>query len=145
MKGIQSLGGTTRASSAARGSMGQFLHETQQQTQQQTQQETQQENSLPPYNPRVGVSKAKLRPLTKGLKGLSQLPRFTEWWTLLSTQYPGVDLHSELLKAMDWHRADHVKSPKLYFRNWVEKTYLVSGRVRDLTPDEVRARLRVVR
>ena len=49
----------------------------------------------------------------------------------------------ELLKAMDWHRADLVKSPKLYFRNWVHRA---SGQApeAELTPEQARARLAIV-
>ena len=74
---------------------------------------------------------------------VQSLPHCTEWWNALADQYPGVNLHAELLKAMDWHRADQVKSPKLFFRNWVERASL-SAPQRDLTAEEVRARLRIV-
>lgn len=86
------------------------------------------------------VVKTKTQRLT-----LKDLPTRTHivWWSALAAQYPNVNLHAELLKAMDWHGADRVKSPKLYFRNWVERASL-SAPSRDLTADEVRARLRIV-
>ena len=74
---------------------------------------------------------------------LKSLPLHIEWWEALETQYPNVNLHAELLKALDWHRADKVKSPKLFFRNWVEKASLTAPQ-RDRTADEVRASLRIV-
>lgn len=74
---------------------------------------------------------------------LRELPKLTEWWDALADQYPNVNLHAELLKAMDWHRADLVKSPKLYFRNWVERA-AESAPARDLTPEQARDRLRIV-
>jgi hypothetical protein len=45
---------------------------------------------------------------------------------------------------MDWHRADRVKSPKLYFRHWVENAARWNPREEELTPDQIRERLRVV-
>jgi hypothetical protein len=73
---------------------------------------------------------------------LKDLPK-TEWWTSICNEYPTVDCAAELLKAQDWYRADRVKSPKLFFRNWVARA-AKSLLPRELTPDELRARLRVV-
>lgn len=88
------------------------------------------------------------QPKTKTLRHkpltLKCLPDETEWWDALSAQYPNVNLHKELLKAMDWHRADLVKSPKLYFRNWVERAAGQVEAPRELTYEEARARIRVV-
>lgn len=74
---------------------------------------------------------------------LADLPTLTDWWAALAEKYPTVDLDAELLKAQDWHRADRVKSPKLYFRNWVHKAASWQP-AQELSPDELRARLRVV-
>lgn len=51
---------------------------------------------------------------------LADLPG-TVWWRSLAQQYPHIDLAAELAKAQDWYKADKVKSPKLFFRNWVER------------------------
>lgn len=139
---IQRLGGKKRAASAPRGDAGQFLPKTQQGTQQSGNPagETQQRED-PSF---INLSH---KPLSKTYTykklQLKDLPSQTEWWNALAAQYHGVNLHAELLKAMDWYRVDRVKSPKLYFRNWVEKTYRQAPH-QDLTADEVRARLRVV-
>ena len=78
------------------------------------------------------------KPLT-----LKTLPDDAEWWTALGQQYPGVDLYKELLGAIDWYRSHKVKSPKLFFRHWVEKAYRQMPD-REETPDQIRARLRLV-
>ena len=122
----QSAAGRARATSATRGSAGQFIPAGTQ-----PQPATSREGS-------ISSKSVRGKPLT-----LKCLPLITDWWDALAEQYPGVNLHAELLKAMDWHRADQVKSPKLFFRNWVERTSLSAPRV-DLTPEQIRARLRVV-
>lgn len=52
---------------------------------------------------------------------LATLQNATEWWNALAAQYPTVDLAAELARAQDWYGADKVRSPKLYFRNWIER------------------------
>jgi hypothetical protein len=90
-------------------------------------------------NERVDMSR---KPKPKSSLQLKDLPK-TEWWTSICNEYPTVDCAAELLKAMDWYGADQVKSPKLYFRNWVAKAASWQPPA-ELTPDELRARLRVV-
>ena len=52
---------------------------------------------------------------------LEDLPSDSQWWGERQRQFPGVNLHEELEKAQEWHRADKVKNAKLYFRNWLSK------------------------
>jgi hypothetical protein len=52
---------------------------------------------------------------------LEDLPSDSQWWAERQKQFPGVNLHDELEKAQEWHRADKVKNAKLYFRNWLSK------------------------
>ena len=133
---LHSTGGKARAASATRGSGGQFLPETQQEPSitltgvrnHQHQQETKRSSS-------------RKRSISKTLS-LSDLPLEIEWWDALAEKYPGVDLRNELLKAMDWHRAHLVKSPKLFFRNWIERAY--GAPQASLTADERRAQLGLV-
>jgi len=54
-----------------------------------------------------------------------------------------VNLHAELLKALDWHGAGRVKSPKLFFRNWIERASLSAPAIAR-TPEQIRASLRIV-
>lgn len=133
---IQSLGGKARAARAARGDSGQFLPARQPAANPAARnpaggQDPSSSNSLR----RDGV---RTKPLT-----LKTLHLETEWWEALAAQYPNVNLERELLKAMDWHRADRVKSPKLYFRNWVEKASSWAEPI-ELTADQIRARMRIV-
>ena len=79
---------------------------------------------------------------TPTTNALRDLPTSTEWWFALASKYPWIDLHEELLKALDWYRVDRVKSPKLFFRNWVEKAARITP-APYLTAEEARARLRL--
>ena len=121
-----STGGKARAAGATRGDAGQFLPAS---TQRQTQREADSSST----------SSSRAKPLT-----LKTLHTATEWWEALAAQYPTVDLHKELLKAMDWHRADRVKSPKLFFRNWVENAARWNPEPVELTHEQIKARMRIV-
>jgi hypothetical protein len=86
-----------------------------------------------------------IRPVPVVKLAMKDLPHEEAWWEALAVRYPNVNLHAELLKALDWHRAESVKSPKLFFRNWIERASLSApSRVVELTPAQIRERLRVV-
>lgn len=145
-----SLGGKARSTNATRGRGGQFLSEkpaaTQQAEPSTAGRESMNTGLSTSASRRDGVSSSnpKTRTTTKTVS-LKSLYIEGEWWEALAAQYPNVDLHKELLKAMDWHGADRVKSPKLYFRNWIERASLSApSRVVELTPAQIRERLRVV-
>lgn len=71
--------------------------------------------------PNVAPKRSSRRSSSPSL-ALADLPtKAAEWWSSLVSQYPSVDLAAELQKAQDWHGADKVKSPKLFFRNWVDR------------------------
>lgn len=120
---MHSPGGKARAASATRGNGGQFMPAA-------DPAETQRQRQHDPSSKYVKVS-------------LKSLHLHTEWWESLQTQYPNVNLHAELLKALDWHRADRVKSPKLFFRNWIERASLSAPAI-ERTPEQIRASLRIV-
>jgi hypothetical protein len=77
-----------------------------------------------PPLPQKGVV-VSLKPKTKTYRyktlRLEDLPSDSQWWGERQRQFPGVNLHEELEKAQEWHRADKVKNAKLYFRNWLSK------------------------
>lgn len=121
MTSQQSPGGKARAATATRGRAGQFVA-----------------SNNPASSIQHDPSSSKYVKVT-----LKSLHLHTEWWESLQSQYPNVNLHAELLKALDWHRADRVKSPKLFFRNWIERASLSAPAI-ERTPEQIRASLRVV-
>ena len=131
-------GGRARAEHASRGRGGQFMSESQQEASANTQHQRDFGSPTPPPS----SSRSSYKPKTVGLS-LKSLDIGGEWWESLSAQYPNVNLHAELLKALDWHGAGRVKSPKLFFRNWIERASLSAPAIAR-TPEQIRASLRIV-